>query len=397
MNLFFVTEARFVKTEKGRIYSSGSFTYVLWKRYLAVFSSVTVVARVRYETAKVYDDNLIADGENVSFLCLPDTSGLISYWNVRKEIINQMQGYFKGNNAYILRVPGIIGSMAAHVLKKKDLPYAVEVVGDPWDVYAPNSPIQSRYRSILRIIGYLSLKYLVRSSNAAIYVTRQYLQRRYPTLNNVYSTYASNVILKDSYIVKEPIMNDFRHKLLILSIGMLAQMYKCPDTVLETIKILRERGVDCELIWLGEGKYKEKMIQYAQKLGIANYVQFVGLVPAGQEVINHILKSDIFVLASQTEGLPRALIEAMACGKFCIATSVGGIPELLDSQWLIKPRDAKELANKIIYAINNPQEAHREVKQNLQRVKDYQESVLSQKRSDFYRIVKNMSSKDDSN
>ena len=394
MNLFFVTEARFVKTEDGQIYSSGSFTYALWKRYLAVFSSVTVVARVRNVGNAVCDKNLISNGNGVSFLCLPDISGVGGFLKRKKEIVNRMRGRFEKNNAYILRVPGMIGVMAAQVLKNKRLPFAVEVVGDPWDVYAPNSPIRNKWRMFLRVFGCLSLKRLVYSSKAAIYVTKQYLQHRYPISSGAYSTYASNVILKDSYIVDVPEMNDFSHKLSIISIGMLAQMYKCPDTVLEAIKILREKGIDCELVWLGDGKYKEEMEHYAEKLGIAGHVRFEGLVPAGKEVINYILKSDIFVLVSQTEGLPRALIEAMACGKFCVATNVGGIPELLDSRWLIKPRNANALADMIIYAKNHPQEAYREVKQNLQKVMDYRESVLVQRRNDFYQYVKKMSCAD---
>ena len=390
MNLFFVTEARFVKDRNGRIYSSGSFTYSLWKRYLSVFSSVTVVARVKNDMCMDCDENLVSSGEGVSFLCLPDISGFWGFLKGRKEIIKLMDVEFRKNNAYILRVPGMIGSVATKVLKNRNLPFAVEVVGDPWDVYAPNTPIHSRWRVILRIFGYLSLKHVVRSSKAAIYVTKQYLQRRYPVSYNVYSTYASNVILKDSYIVNMSVM-EFNRKLSIISIGMLAQMYKCPDIVLEAIKILKDEGIDCELVWLGDGKYKEAMKQYACELGVADCVRFEGLIPAGQEVINYILKADVFVLVSQTEGLPRALIEAMACGKFCVATNVGGIPELLESKWLVKPRDAKALANMIIYAINNPQEVYAQVKQNLQKVMDYRESVLIQRRNEFYQYVEKMS------
>jgi len=61
-------------------------------------------------------------------------------------------------------------------------------------------------------------------------------------------------------------------------------------------------------------------------------------------------KSDVFVLPSMSESMPLALLEAMACGRPCVASSVGGIPEIInqgETGYLIEPRDTKALAQKL--------------------------------------------------
>jgi glycosyltransferase involved in cell wall biosynthesis len=65
--------------------------------------------------------------------------------------------------------------------------------------------------------------------------------------------------------------------------------------------------------------------------------------------------ADAFVLNSDSEGMPRSLLEAMAMGLPCIATAVGGIPELLRSHgWLTRPGDNESLVSALLEAASNP-------------------------------------------
>lgn len=67
-------------------------------------------------------------------------------------------------------------------------------------------------------------------------------------------------------------------------------------------------------------------------------------------------KFDIFTLSSVSEGVPLVLLESMACGIPCICTRVGGIAEVLgDTGFVIPPRDAVLLAEKISKLITNPE------------------------------------------
>ncbi|HEV8352579.1 MAG TPA: glycosyltransferase [bacterium] len=88
-------------------------------------------------------------------------------------------------------------------------------------------------------------------------------------------------------------------------------------------------------------------------------VTFIGHV--GQaELARHLAAARVFVLPSRSEGLPRVVLEAMAVGVPVIATSVGGIPELIDdgvTGWLIPPGDVHALATRLRWIAGHPEEA----------------------------------------
>ena len=391
MDLVFVTEARFVRGSDGKIYSLGSYTARLWERYLMHFERIIVFARISDMPEGTLEEGHRSDVSNVSFVPLPYYVGGWAFLHQKRKIYEKMNRSFQKGSAYILRVPGMIGAIASSVLHRKSIPYAVEVVGDPWDVYSPKSSLKHPLKPLLRLYGRFSLQKVVERAGAATYVTRYYLQKRYPVSQGVYSTDASDVILKEEQIAGEGKPFDPAQPVRILSIGMLSQLYKSPDVVVKAVKLLNEAGVDCGLTWLGDGVYRKPMIRYAKKLGIGNKVHFVGNIPAGKAVRNYLKGADLFILASQTEGLPRALVEAMAAGLPCIATGVGGIPELLDEDWLIPVGDVVALAKKISWAIGAPEAVSQQVKENLSKVREYSESVLDKKRADFYSYVKSIS------
>lgn len=391
MDLIFVTEARFVRGSDGRIYSLGSYTARLWERYLEHFDHVIVFARITQDSTRVLEEGHVSETRNVLFVALPYYVGGLGFLQMKRKIYKIMDSSFQKGDAYILRVPGALGALASSVLHRKSIPYAVEVVGDPWDVYSSRSSLKHPFKPLLRVYGRVILQKMVKKASAATYVTRYYLQKRYPVTQGVYGTYASDVILKDDQIVRTGKPFDPASSVHILSIGMLSQLYKSPDVVVKAIKLLNEVGVDCRLTWLGDGIYRKAMIRYADKLEIGDKVSFVGNIPAGEAVRQYLESADLFVLASQTEGLPRALVEAMAAGLPCIATHVGGIPELLDEDWLIPVGDVLALAKKIKWAVRAPENMEQQVRKNLHKVKEYAESVLTGKRADFYSYIKMIS------
>ncbi|MBA3921990.1 MAG: glycosyltransferase family 4 protein [Nostocaceae cyanobacterium] len=100
-----------------------------------------------------------------------------------------------------------------------------------------------------------------------------------------------------------------------------------------------------ELILAGDGEV-EQAIQLVESLNITDQVTFLGWIDAQQR--DALLeKADVFILPSYNEGLPLALIEAMAWGLPAIATPVSGIPEIVTSGvngLLVNPGDIQQLA-----------------------------------------------------
>src|SRR5262249_60822245 len=97
----------------------------------------------------------------------------------------------------------------------------------------------------------------------------------------------------------------------------------------------------------------------AQELAIEPQITFVGNV---SDVRGYLGAADIFVLPSEAEGISNALLEAMAAGLACIATSVGGSPEVLDNGScgvLLPPQRPDLFADALASLAHDPHEAMR--------------------------------------
>ena len=128
------------------------------------------------------------------------------------------------------------------------------------------------------------------------------------------------------------------------------------------------------------------MEQLGHELGIGEDCKFMGNVPK-EEVYRQLSNADIFLMVSRTEGLPRALIEAMAVGLPCIGSEVGGIPELLESEVLIPKENAKALCDKIGYMIHHIDFMNAQAKRNFNEAQKYYDTVLQEKRNRFYQYL----------
>lgn len=410
MELVFITEARFIKDGSGSVYSiDGTFSVALWERYLTSFSRVHVMARVKGPPGTeqmLRDDEMNSDTMNsdedmnaelsesrradsprVSFIELPYYIGLKEFLKNYMRIKKTISANITEGRAYICRCPGILGSLASAEMRKRGIPYGAEIVGDPYEVFAPGA-VKSNFSPWLRSVMTSQLKTVALNAASVLYVTRHALQRRYPARPAAFTTTASNVVLPEGDILPAPKGFKKKDEYNIISIGSLEQMYKAPDVVLKAIEMLKKEGIKCRLTWIGEGRYRQEMIRLSRELEIEDRVTFTGSVEAGEGVRRYLDAADIFVLASRTEGLPRAMIEAMGRGLPCIGSDAGGIPELLDEAAVIPKDDAEALAGKVKFLIDNPDEAMRQAERNLSEVRSYASELLDMNRRNFYEAVK---------
>jgi glycosyltransferase involved in cell wall biosynthesis len=94
--------------------------------------------------------------------------------------------------------------------------------------------------------------------------------------------------------------------------------------------------------------------------------------------------SDVFVLPSRSEGLPRAMIEAMAMGLVCVGSRVGGVTELLDDDLLVPPGDAVALADRLAGLLAAPERLLPIGLDNLERARSHHRRVLEARRGELY-------------
>jgi glycosyltransferase involved in cell wall biosynthesis len=125
--------------------------------------------------------------------------------------------------------------------------------------------------------------------------------------------------------------------------------------LIEAMTIVHQKMPDTKLIIVGDGAERSRLEKHVKELDLNDCIQFAGKVP--QERIPEFMhQADIFVLPSLSEGFPSVLLEAMASGLPVIATSVGGIPELIDegiNGFLVNIKRPDEIADRILTLMQN--------------------------------------------
>jgi len=101
--------------------------------------------------------------------------------------------------------------------------------------------------------------------------------------------------------------------------------------LLDAVAQLAGLGFPVDLVLIGDGPERRTLEERARRNGLADRVQFTGAL-SHADTLARVAAADIFVLASFAEGLPVALMEAMALAVVCVSTCVNGIPELIVSE-----------------------------------------------------------------
>ena len=403
MKVSVVTESRFHGDAEGGVWTESGDSYPFWSRYLDRFDSVNVIARVSNGIAQLRDEKRV-DGPGVSVIHLPYYVGPVGFLRYAPDIRRAVARVADQLDALVFRVPSALSNLIWRTLTRRGRPFGLEVVGDPHEVFAPgvvDHPLRPFFR--WHFSGHLRRQCL-RASGVA-YVTKRALQQRYPTratsisacdvdlpeealLGGVLSTHYSSVELDSAYIA-ECLRKPKQHgPYQLVTVGSLAQLYKGTDVLIEAVARSVRAGVDLTAVVVGDGKYRPDLMAQAERIGMASRIRFAGQVTAGGPVRDILDAADLFVLPSRTEGLPRALIEAMARALPCIGSDVGGIPELLDASELVPAGDPAALATKIQDVLRDPFRMETMSQRNLAGAHEYLDSVLAGRRRRFYQHIR---------
>ncbi len=384
MRLTITSDQRFDRLPDGSVWTPDAFAYSYWRPYLEVFDSVRVVGRVR--TVERHQGTMIpVEGPNVEVWPLPYYVGPAAFARSSMRLAAAVKGSVAKGDAVILRNVPLAGLFRKLVIRPGQ-PYACEVVGDPRDVFEPGV-IEHPLRPVLRYWLTSELTRQCRSAATAIYVTKNYLQRRYPCAGPMFS--ASDVQLgKDAFVASA--RERFRPggTVQLVTVGTLDQLYKGQDLLITAVSQLAGKGRDVRLTFVGGGRHRDLLAGLAAKLGVQDRVTFTGALPGSAAVRERLDAADLFVFPSRTEGLPRALIEAMARALPCVASDAGGIPELLDAADLVPRGDADRLAEKIDEVIGSETRMRAMSERNLARAHEYEQEKLLATRIEFYRTLR---------
>lgn len=386
MRVLVPIEARFERTPDGRIWSRSQGNYEFWQRYRSVFSEVRVVARI-LDVSEQSSDAQLASGAGVEFVRTPYFVGPLQFVRQRQRVLSTIKAALRANEAVILRAPGTLAQLVYKQIAPTRHPYGIEVVGDPDAVFAPGA-VRHPLRRFFRWWYPRQLRTQCRNACAAAYVSSHRLPELYPAGDGRFATYYSTLQLDPGLLRDAP--RSFREQTApyrLILIGSLAQVYKGVDTMIDALALLADAGLKPELVILGDGRHRAELEQQARDRGVADRVQFLGRLPSGGPVFAQLDRSDLMVMPSRTEGLPRAMIEAQARALPCIGSDVGGIPELLQPDELFPHSNPAALAAKLAEVLRDPQRLSAMSARNLERARNYTNDVLQARREAFYREV----------
>lgn len=379
--LVFATESRLHRGPDGKIWSvSSNDWYDNLSPWLRTFDRFVLIARV--------DENISSagrpvEGPRVDVAAVPNYKGplqlALRYGQVRRAVMavcSDASAHYGG------RFPGVLSGLVLRGALRLQAPVMAHVVGDPRAVL--RSGVAGRIGQLVAGLAGSKLRHELKKVDAAIYVSKYQLQAQYPLSSGRLWIGRSDVVLTAESFASssrhyKPPIREWR----LVAVGSHEQMYKGHDLLISSLKRLRAKGLDVTIDIVGSGKYNSRLRQLAHAEGVAEHVHFYGHVASPREVRKILDQADIFIMPSRTEGVPRALIEAMARGLPCLGSNVGAIPELLGPEFLFRGNDIDALTTAIEEAIERPDRLSEQSVKNMELARDVLAETSSEKLDDF--------------
>jgi len=156
-------------------------------------------------------------------------------------------------------------------------------------------------------------------------------------------------------------------------IGTIANFYptKGLQYLIEAARLLKEKNKNINFIIFGDGPEKKKLEKQIAESNLEKNIFLAGRIPSAAR---YLTAFDIFILPSVKEGLPYAILEAMAAELPIVATGVGGIPELIEnnkSGLLVEPKNPVALASAIEGLLADPNQKKNLAREAKQRIKKF--------------------------
>jgi len=373
-----------VIAQKESDYFGMTLNYNFFKeRYLTMYDSVIVATRVKkFSNVKGAEGYKKLNGRNVEFYPIKSYKEIPDAIKNRGKIINELKEVIDSVDVVIIRMPSILGNIASEICRKTNKKYIIEMVACAWDGYINHRNV---FGKVVAPIIFLNTRACVRKASNVLYVTNKFLQRRYPTKSNQIG--CSDVVLNevDKSVLEnrlKKIKNMNIKKLNFCTVANVGMKYKGHIYMFNAIKKLKKFGYEIKYYLIGNGDRSYLKFK-AEKLGVNDNIVFMGSL-SHDNVFKELIKMDIYVQPSLQEGLPRALIEAMSIGMPAIGSNAGGIPELLNEEYVFKKKNVDELVRIILKCSTDDLSA--EAKRNFEVSKKYQKEYLEEKRKKFYNI-----------
>lgn len=379
MKILFIHDHPFY-IENGLVKSGGGLPAVVWSKYLEYFTTIEVFGR---KSNDLKDNKILSSFDNVSFNLTQNYLTFKDVFFKNKLIINELKNAIQASDVVLVRLPSVMGFLAAPIAQKLGRRLIVEQVGSAYEAMNTQGTLLGKVAApFFQSIN----KRIVKNADYVSYVTISKLQIEYPT--KVRTASISNVVIES--IVSESELNTYRFADEIFKIGLIGGFdvhYKGQDVLLKAIHILPsdiKSGIELYFIGKGDSSW---LLNLAKTLNLEKIIKFIGSKESGKEIFQSLSKLSLYVQPSLTEGMPRALLEAMSVGCPVLGSKVGGIPDVIENEYLHNPGDFKTLSHQILQLFENRKLLEREALRSIKVVKPFQKDLLNHKRKEFYKVI----------
>ena len=386
MKLLFIHDHKFVYDHTTNSYydgSGGAFGPKLWNRYLSFSHHLTCIGR---KADKLPNQLVISSCENVTFSLIDDINSYKDIFTKKRIITEKIKKSIDEVDFVVIRLPSTLGHIAQSICISENKPYIIEIVGCPWDSFINYAFLTK----LLAPYAWYKLRKSTLRSKACIYVTKYFLQKRYPTFGKSVAISNINIEQTISFTEANNFYSQYKNStntiFKIAYIGTFHTKYKGHDILFKALrKIIRQDeipNIRLYLVGTGDPIWIQKM---AKKMGIEKNIEVVGMLKSGEDgVIPFLDTMHLYVHPSRTEGLPRTVLEAMSRGRLTLGSNVGGIPELLNEKYLHKSGDVNKLFSDIISIHRDQSNWENIIRDNIHKAQDYLEIKLHEIRKNLF-------------
>lgn len=387
MRVLFCHDGPLRKDEFNNYYGNGHNNETL-KRYLNIADNLSVLMRtkniLKKEAELTFSKITIPSLEIIECPNISSLKGmLLNRWKSKTIIKDAVLK----SDYIVARLPSFFGMLAIDFAKEFGKPYLIEVVACPWDALW-NHSFKGK---LMAPFMYCSTKRLVDHARYVIYVTSEFLQKRYPTKGK--SVSCSNVSLmefEDNVLLRRLNKIEMRtteDKLIIGTTAAVNVRYKGQQYIIKALGMLKKQGITNIEYQLVGGGDQEFLKSIAKKNNVQDKVKFLGSMPH-TKVFEWLETIDIYVQPSRQEGLPRALIEAMSRGLPAFGARTAGIPELIDPEFLFSntPNNINEICNILLSFEKTVMRD--QSKRNFYQSQKYDKTTIEKRRKQFFEEFK---------
>ena len=353
------------------------------KKYLKYYDRIIV--STRYKKKENEHGNISGykqtNGRNVIVLPIRNYKKIPDTFLKKKEIEKEVKDILAQVDLAIIRMPSVIGNIACELCRKLGIKYKIEMVACPLDGYWNH---QSWVGKIVAPYMFYETRKNIKKAPEVLYVTKHFLQNRYPTKGLSYACSDVEFPSQD----KEQLSRRLRrynslekgNTINIYTVANVGLKHKGHKYVIDAIKknnLAKDAYFTYKYYLIGNGS-NYMLKKYAKKNRIEDNIVFLGSMPH-DVIFTELQNADLYVQPSLMEGLSRSVIEAMSLGLPALVSRVGGNPELVDNQMVFKKKSVRQLCSKlkkmdsrnlVYYAQQNFRNAKRYTEENLIKIRD---------------------------